>query len=348
MLHPSSPPPMGGRSRPAAFTLIELLIVIAIIGLLMGLLLPAVQKIRETANRTTCTNNLKQLALGCLNHHETARKFPSGGWGWDWLGVPGAANGRARGSGKDQPGGWAYNILPYIDQQVLHDLGATATTDAARQQAAVTMASTPMPMFNCPTRRAGELFVSTRTEGYYGNYVGTVQPPYLARTDYAACAGSLTVSTAYPAGEPRDEINAGPGSLTEGDGSTYDWKMYPENPSGYKFNGVIYRRSEVKLSDITAGVSNTYLLGEKYLDPNKYGTGTDKADNETLFSGFNNDINRCTASPPMMDFPDRPDTLRFGSAHPAVVNMAYCDGSVRGVEYSVSAAIHLKAGSRLR
>ena len=74
----------------------------------------------------------------------------------------------------------------------------------------------------------------------------------------------LTISTAYPAGEARDEINEGPGSLAEGDSSTYDWKMYPENPSGYKFDGVIYRRSEIKLSDITVGVSNTYLLGEKY------------------------------------------------------------------------------------
>jgi prepilin-type processing-associated H-X9-DG protein len=170
----------------------------------------------------------------------------------------------------------------------------------------------------------------------------------LARTDYAACAGSLTISTAYPAGEPRDEIDQGPGSLAQGDNPTYDWKLYPENPSGYKFNGVIYRRSEVKLSDITAGVSNTYLLGEKYLDPNKYGSGTDPADNETLYSGFNNDINRCTATPPLLDTPGKGDKFSFGSAHPAALNMAYCDGSVRGVEYSVNAAIHLKAGSRLR
>jgi prepilin-type N-terminal cleavage/methylation domain-containing protein/prepilin-type processing-associated H-X9-DG protein len=336
MVHSPSRPPVGGRQRPAGFTLIELLIVIAIISLLMALMLPAVQRIRETANRTTCTNNLKQLALACLNHHETTRKFPSGGWGWNWLGVPGAANVKARGSGKDQPGGWAYNILPYIDQQVLHDLGASATTDGDRKNAAITMASTPMPLFNCPTRRAGELFPSTRTEGYYGNYAGIVQPPYLARTDYAACAGS----------DGNDQIDQGPVSLAAGDAMNEAAWANGVPAGGYK--GIIFRRSEVKLSDITAGVSNTYLLGEKYLDPDKYGSGTDKADNETLYSGFNNDINRCTSLPPKQDYPGSPDTLRFGSAHPAALNMAYCDGSVRGVEYSVNADIHLKAGRRLR
>ena len=97
--------------RRNGFTLVELLVVIAIIGVLVALLLPAIQAAREAARRTQCINNLKQLALGCQNHHDTHGHFPTGGWGWYWVGDP------DRGFGKEQPGGWAYNLLPFFEQQ---------------------------------------------------------------------------------------------------------------------------------------------------------------------------------------------------------------------------------------
>ena len=92
------------------FTLVELLVVIAIIGILIALLLPAVNAAREAARRMGCANNLKQMGIGFLNHESTFKFLPTGGWGPNWVGDPDA------GAGKLQPGGWIYNILPFIDR----------------------------------------------------------------------------------------------------------------------------------------------------------------------------------------------------------------------------------------
>jgi prepilin-type N-terminal cleavage/methylation domain-containing protein len=106
-------PPRGSRERNrSAFTLIELLVVIAIIAILIGMLLPAVQKVREAAARSQASNNLKQLGLGMQNHHDTFNAVPdpgSGGGQWPIVGVTGLA----------QPGPWTYQILPFIEQQNL-------------------------------------------------------------------------------------------------------------------------------------------------------------------------------------------------------------------------------------
>ena len=105
------------RRRATGFTLVELLVVIAIIGVLVALLLPAIQAAREAARRRECQNHLKQIGLAILNHETAVKAFPHGGWGFEWTGDPDS------GTGERQPGGWGFGTLQYMEGMAAFNIG---------------------------------------------------------------------------------------------------------------------------------------------------------------------------------------------------------------------------------
>ena len=303
---------MISRYKREAFTLIELLVVIAIIGILIGMLLPAVQMVRESARRIECQNQIKQMALAWHMHHDAIGHFPTGGWGWGWVGDA------KQGYGKNQPGGWIFNILPFIEAKNLH----YATTSPAERG---NMIEIELGFFYCPSRRSGKF--PTRYGHYNADYRSTV-----ARSDYAANAGS----------QFRNEIFSGPSTLGAGLSSSFSW------PSTDDHTGVSFQRSEIKFSDLTAGSSNVLMLGEKYLEPRNYESGMSGADNEHAYCGYDNDIYRTTYFPPQRDWIGYDSMNVFGGPHSGTVSIANCDGSVRGVRYTIDAAVWKDFGNRER
>jgi prepilin-type N-terminal cleavage/methylation domain-containing protein len=183
---------MNGRFVRRAFTLVELLVVIAIIGVLVALLLPAVQAAREAARRQQCSNNLKQLALAAQNHHDAHKIFPTGGWGWFWVGDA------DRGFDRDQPGGWVFNLLPFMEQQALHKKagdGSRDTMSTGQHAGAQQVIVQPVEMVRCPSRRIQSIYPKPVDGDFYAQNAARGTGSVVAgRSDYAISVGDRDVN----------------------------------------------------------------------------------------------------------------------------------------------------------
>jgi len=327
-----------------AFTLVELLVVIAIIGILIALLLPAIQSAREVARKMSCTNNLKQIGLGCTTHLNDQGTFPSCGWGWQWSGDP------DRGYKGRQPGGWLFNILPFIEQRAVHELGKK-NNQTGRTHTAQSVIS----CYNCPTRRPAMLFPYAGMSQIWNiDDIRGSQP--VAKADYAGNAGDFC--------ENIGSSDGGPGSYAIGDSwQEIDWigtLTYATNGVATRLGGqadcnpeittgIIFRRSRIRLIDVRDGTSHTYLGGERNISVDSWFSSS--SDNDQPFTvGCDIDIVRWTTNSsqgwPKRDQRGYSNSTIFGSAHPLSFNMLFCDGSVHSIPYDVDREVHRRLGNR--
>lgn len=387
---PAAPPPAG-------YTLVELLVVFAVVAILAGLLLPAVQGARESARATACRNNVKQVALAVLQHEQSLGHLPSGGWGPNWLGVA------ERGSDPGQPGSWIYGVLPFIEATTVHDTvaGVTATTAAAAYRSC---AASPAPAFACPSRRTPEARSLPAPVAYRTPFDTALSIPVGAVSDYAANGGStatcppidvLQKAAAYvdgstkvtfchvPGNDPTKQntqslslsateqghddhdldhigpcftcgndmatIAIDPASLSQGD----QWSRI--NPLGRLVlpdgglpdlqDGIVARMSQVRAAGIRDGLSNTYLVGEKYVAADRY-AGGDAGDDRVMIAGYSSSTVRWAYDPPAQDAAGKSQPNVFGSAHRGGWNVAFADGSVQMLRFDIDPALHKSLAAR--
>jgi prepilin-type N-terminal cleavage/methylation domain-containing protein len=369
------------------FTLVELLVVIAIIGVLIALLLPAVQKVREAANRTSCSNNLKQIGLACHNFHDTYGRFPPCPDKWDFtgphsnnfdwanaIGVSYDTSGAPLGV-KYQTGGWAYQLLPFMEQDNLYkandlvDANGNPTTVIANavnyvslnpntpphsfsgyplgsytidvEKAPGLVRQTPVRSYNCPSKRASQLYSG------HGGMVNFI--------DYAA---------AHPWDVQMPVYSDGLAWSDTGSTALTWWGQ-----EGW--HGVIVprRAGKIGFAQIQDGTSNTLMVGEKFIPPQFYSGGWNTDQYGMVGGGWVDDrrsvgimqstqanqphlsLSNPTKDTNLNQFPnDGGDNWRsifqFGSAHPAGMNGVFADGSVHNIKYGIDPQVFNALGNR--
>jgi hypothetical protein len=292
---------------------VELLVVIAIIGVLVALLLPAVQAARESARRSQCSNHLKQLGLGAQNFHDIYGVLPS--------------NRLANNSAGPNVAWvtWAVIMLPYIEQQTYFQQWDITRSYQSHPESVTKRA---VPIYFCPSRRRPtERFSQENADG----------GPSGGLSDYAACAGNGT----------QDGVNANGVINANANGAMIcaRWELDSTQTRIVDWKGV------VRLAIITDGTSNTFLIGEKHVRwLNAAGTarfvwGT--ADDRSVYTEHNHNnfrrmagigsdgqhytIARFVESQSVQ----ATDNRKFGSRHPGVCQFVLCDGSVKAIRDNI-------------
>ena len=297
-------PRHASTRRSCGFTLVELLVVIAIIGVLVALLLPAVQAARESSRRSKCMNSLRQFGLAFHNHNDTLNIFPDGGENWSVVAYPRSMVQGKPATAPNQNWGWGYQILPFIEQTNVYNEADDNTVRGA-----------VLPIYFCASRRKGMAIV-----------VGPTVPPVPAgMIDYVGNAGTEEflppVQSQVVNGIGVDIPGAAVGNGTDG--------------VVVRRNGGFPNRSQpLRLSMVSDGTSNTLLIGEKRLRPENLGRAQSH-DDQGFTCGWDRDIACWGNVPPDIDRRGQDGFYQFGSAHPSGFNAVFCDGSVRVIRYNI-------------
>jgi prepilin-type N-terminal cleavage/methylation domain-containing protein/prepilin-type processing-associated H-X9-DG protein len=321
------------RTIRPAFTLIELLVVIAIIAILIGLLVPAVQKVRESANRTECQNNLKQLALACHNYHDQHKSLPRNG-------VKGVAP--LQQTVNTPAWSWIARILPQIEQDAARTVGGV--DQAVLYGVPDGTTTVPNPLVLNPS--TGEsvtfpiLFCSSDLAGgrrAYNNRGGWDPALSVPVTNYRGVGGQ--------------NWQLGLWGATPIFGKTLTGK--PSSDGIYEGDGVFFHTDilfgRLKITDIADGTSNTFLIGEDIPEMNNYNSWVYSFNaNGTCAISPNVGVLRqyeCNASQPQY-CPDKTENVYgFRSRHPGGLQFAYADGSVRFVPDGINLPTYRALGS---
>jgi prepilin-type N-terminal cleavage/methylation domain-containing protein/prepilin-type processing-associated H-X9-DG protein len=310
----------------SGFTLIELLVVIAIIAVLIGLLLPAVQKVREAAARMQCQNNLKQFGIAFHSYHDTYHVLPNGGrdgrpagqtaitcCNWD---DANATTENSAGVMDNRDGfNWRYQILPYIEQSALYQTISRSSVYA-----------TPVKIMYCPTRRTPNLYGSSAKSDYCGNAGTTFQSTMSSRSPANYGTGAVD-GVVVRTDQPQITLLA----ITDGTSNTVMVAEKWLNPHQWGNDG---------------GDNEAWVNAGWDEDVVRIGGGT--------FT-YTNPMTGTSVTIPRTPQPDylapNPSSgaiwnQQFGSSHPGGLNVLLCDGSARVVSFSVSAAAWAAACSR--
>ena len=303
---------LNPRNYRPAFTLVELLVVIAIIGILIGMLLPAVQQVREAARRIACANQLKQIGLSILNYESAIVAIPP--------------------SRLDRSGGvaWTVQILPYIEAGNFYDgwdlnrwyYDQGDTVDEGDQ-----LRENPVTFFFCPSRRtASSAGVSISGDRPDIGFSGSRQHYAGALGDYACCVGTSIA-----------QDFSGPGGNGAIILANWQYQVPATSPAI-----IANWSSQTTFRHIRDGLTNTIFVGEKHLLPNTFGTNTPanvqaNTGDGSIYNGDHPWVISRGAGPdfPLAENPNADFNSQFGSWHFGVCQFVMGDGSVQVLSTSV-------------